>query len=175
MAVLTYSHLPVTRSELPWAIRQGALAGIAAGIVFAVFEMAASAAMTGAEAATMPLRMIGAIALGPEALEPSFSLTTAALAGVAVHLVLAAIYGGVFAALAGGLRSGAGIVGLGAAYGLALWLLNFYVIAPAAFPWFADADPMIQFVAHTIFFGAALGFVLWRSHERLLERTPPTE
>jgi hypothetical protein len=171
MAVLSQSHVPVTRSELPWAMRQGAIAGVVAGLVFAAFEMIASAVMMGPEAVWTPLRMIGAILLGKAALDPGYSLIAAASAGVAVHVALAIIYGGIFATLVGGLRSGAAIVGLATVYGCALWLLNFYVIAPQAFPWFLDADPMIQFVAHTFFFGSVLGFYLWRSHERLLDRT----
>lgn len=168
MAVLAQSHVPVTRAELPWAIRQGAIAGIVAGLVFAAFEMIASAVMMGAAALWMPLRMIGAILLGKAALDPGYSLIIAGVAGVAVHLVLAAIYGSLFAALLGGLRSGVAIIGLATVYGVALWLLNFYVIAPRAFPWFADADPVIQFVAHAFFFGSVLGLYLWRSHEKLL-------
>jgi uncharacterized membrane protein YagU involved in acid resistance len=172
MAVLATSHVPVTRSELPWAVRQGAVAGVVAGLVFAAFEVIASAAMMGWPALTMPLRMIGAIALGDRALDPGYSVAAASLAGVVVHLVLAAIYGAVFAVLAGGLRSGPAIIGLASAYGFALWLLNFYLIAPAVFPWFADADPVIQFIAHTFFFGTVLGYALWRSHERLLRLAP---
>lgn len=173
MAVLTYSHMPVTRSELPWAVRQGALGGIVAGVVFAVFEMIASAAMMGAEAAVMPLRMIGAIALGSAALDPTYPLASAVLAALAVHIVLAMIYGGAFGIVAGGLRTGPAIIGFGTAYGIALWLLNFYIIAPAAFPWFGDADPVVQFVGHAFFFGSVLGFYLWRAHERLLQSPVP--
>jgi len=172
MAVLSHSHFPITRSEAPWAARQGALAGIAAGLVFAAYEIVASAIMTGMDAALMPLRMIGAILLGAEALEPSYSLLTAALAGVTVHGVLSVVYGAAFAALAGGLRSGAAIVGLATLFGFGLWLLNFYLIAPAAFPWFADANAAVQFFGHAFFFGSVLGFALWRAHERLLQRVP---
>ncbi|MBI2261146.1 MAG: hypothetical protein HYU62_05720 [Caulobacterales bacterium] len=173
MAVLSHSHIPVTRTEVPWAIRQGVVAGVAAGVVFAAFEMVMSAIMMGLPAFWMPLRMIGAIALGPPALESGYSLVAAGVAGLAVHVALAAIYGAVFAAVAGGLRSGPTMIGAASAYGFALWLLNFYVIAPAAFPWFGDANPMVQFIAHTVFFGSVLGFALWRSHERLLDRAAP--
>ncbi|RWM80607.1 MAG: hypothetical protein EOR83_25535, partial [Mesorhizobium sp.] len=69
MAYRDYIHTPVTSRDIRWGLQQGAVAGIVAGIVFAAFEMAASAFMMGAEASFMPLRMIGAIALGPEALD----------------------------------------------------------------------------------------------------------
>ncbi len=172
MIALARSHIPVTRSELPWAIRHGAMAGVIAGLAFAAFEMAASAVMMGGPAFAMPLRMIGAIAMGSEALDPGYPLAMAALAGVAVHMMLSMIYGAVFATLAGGLRSGLAIIGLASVYGLALWLINFYLIAPVAFPWFTEANPMMQFVGHVFFFGSVLGYALWRSHEGLLRRAP---
>jgi hypothetical protein len=46
------------------------------------------------------------------------------------------------------------------AAGFALWIVNFYVIAPFAFPWYAMANPVVQFLAHTFFFGTALGLLL---------------
>ncbi|ARP98413.1 hypothetical protein [Pseudorhodoplanes sinuspersici] len=165
MALLVHSHVPVDRSEVPWALRAGAISGIGAGIVFAVFEMVASAAMMGAGASFMPLRMIGAILLGPGALDPSYSIWAAGAAGLIVHLALSVVYGAVFAMILGGLRSATWDVLLGAAFGFALWLINFYLIAPMAFPWFLDANPVIQFVAHTILFGAVLGWLMWRSRE----------
>lgn len=45
----------------------------------------------------------------------------------------------------------------GAVFGLLLWVVNFYLISPLAFPWFAMASPLVQFLAHTFFFGAVLG------------------
>ena len=59
------------------------------------------------------------------------------------------------------LRSSIGVLTtVGVAYGLVLWLVNFYVIAPAAFPWFGMANPVVQFIAHVFFFGAVLGYYL---------------
>jgi hypothetical protein len=160
------SHLPVKRSELPWALGVGAAAGIIAGLVFAAFEMIAAAMMMGWDAFFMPLRMIGAILIGPAALDPSYPLLTACLAGVGVHLVLAVLYGMIFAVITGGLRSAATDILLGTAYGSALWLINFYVIAPAAFPWFLEANPLIQFIGHSVFFGSALGLYVWDARQR---------
>lgn len=166
MAVLHETHVPVTRAEVPWALTQGAIGGIVAGIIFAAFEMMASAAMLGPDAVFMPLRMIGAIVLGPAALETTYSLWGAGFAGLIVHIVLAVIYGALFAVIFGGLRSPAVDVAVGVAYGLALWLINFYVIAPMVFPWFTEADPMSQFIAHAVFFGAVLGWYMWWARRR---------
>lgn len=166
MAYREYFHTPVTSRDMMWGLRQGAVAGIVAGIVFAAFEMIVTALMMGAEAFFMPLRMIGAIALGPEALDPGYSIVTASVAGVIVHVVLAIIYGVIFGEIAAMLRGPVAFIGAGSTFGLALWLINFYVIAPAAFPWFLETNPLVQFIGHTFFFGSVLGYYLWKSHQR---------
>jgi uncharacterized membrane protein YagU involved in acid resistance len=122
--------------------------------------------MMGAEAFFMPLRMIGAIVLGPEALDPGYSLLAAGVAGVMVHMMLSIIYGVVFGEIATVLRGPAAFIGAGGILGLVLWLVNFYVIAPFAFPWFLDLSPLVQFIGHTFFFGMVLGYYLWKSHQR---------
>ena len=138
------------------------LFGMLAGVVFALFEMLAAWAM--GDGFWMPLRMIGAIVLGEEALEASYSLTGAAATGAVVHMVLSALFGaafGVLLAAVPGVGASRGVlVAAASLYGLALWIVNFYVIAPVAFEWFQDADPVVQFFAHTVFFGALLGALL---------------
>jgi hypothetical protein len=161
-----YIHTPVTPRDMKWGLTQGAIAGIVAGIAFAAFEMTASASMMGAEAFFMPLRMIGAIALGPEALDPSYSLLTAGVAGVVVHMILSVIYGIIFGEVATVLRGSTAFIAAASVFGLALWLVNFYVIAPFAFPWFLDSSPLVQFIGHTFFFGSVLGYYLWKSHQK---------
>lgn len=173
MTYRDHFHTPVTQTDMKWGFQHGAVAGIVAGLVFAAFEMMASAFMMGSNAFFMPLRMIGAIALGPEALDAAYSLLAAGVAGVSVHLILAIIYGMIFGMIATMLRGPGAFIGIGSVFGFALWLINFYVIAPAAFPWFLEANPMVQFIAHTFFFGAVLGLWLWKSHERSgLEGSP---
>jgi len=166
MAYREYIHTPVTPRDMKWGLTQGAIAGIVAGLVFAAFEMMASAFMMGAEAFFMPLRMIGAIVLGPEALDPGYSLLAAGVAGVMVHMMLSIIYGVIFGEIATILRGPAAFIGAGGIFGLVLWLVNFYVIAPFAFPWFLDSNPLVQFIGHTFFFGMVLGYYLWKSHQR---------
>jgi hypothetical protein len=146
--------------------------GIAAGIIFAVFEMLAAAMLMGLDAAVMPLRMIGAMALGPEALEPGYSPEIAAMTGVIVHMILSVAFAAVFAAvaprtvIASGLAATAGSLAFaGIFFGIALWLVNFYVIAPlAGWTWFPErSDPVVQFLAHSFFFGCPVGWMLGRS------------
>jgi hypothetical protein len=70
--------------------------------------------MMGPDALFMPLRMIGAIVHGPET---NYSLWSAGFAGVVIHIVLAVIYGGVFAIIFGS----AHIFFFGAVLGWYLW------------------------------------------------------
>jgi uncharacterized membrane protein YagU involved in acid resistance len=150
-------------------IKYGALGGFVAGIVFAMFEMVMAAVLNGISAFWNPLRMIGAIVLGEEALAPSYQLATAAVAGLMVHMVLSVLFGVVFglalAVLPSLARSAGTLIVMASLYGLLLWLVNFYVVAPAAgWNWFPDkSNAMVQFVAHTLFFGTVLGRVVERS------------
>ena len=54
-------------------------------------------------------------------------------------------------------------MGTATLFGLLLWIVNFYAISPVAFPWFGMANPIVQFLAHTFFYGATLGLLfVWR-------------
>lgn len=140
----------------------GVVAGIVAGVVFATFEMI-MAEIQG-DGFFMPLRMIGAIVLGDDALSSSYSLAGAAAAGIVVYMMMSAVFGGIFGALVATiptLRGSRSALIVGATvFGFALWIVNFYVIAPAFFSWFEMADPVVQFIAHTFFFGSLLGLLL---------------
>jgi len=74
-----------------------------------------------------------------------------------LHLVLSAIYGVTFAAalaLVPALRvNRVVLVAVATLFGLALWLVNFFVIAPVLFEWFEVADDTVPFLAHTFVFG----------------------
>jgi hypothetical protein len=154
------------RNWSAWAV-QGVIGGIVAGIIFSMFEMAWGFVQGGTDMAVAPLRMIGGIALGSEALEPSFPLPTAAIAGVGVHMVLSMVYGAAFAVGIGLIAPRAAataVVAAAVVVGLALWVINFFVIGPAVgWTWFADmTDPTIQAIAHGGFFGIPLGLYVAR-------------
>jgi uncharacterized membrane protein YagU involved in acid resistance len=122
-----------------------------------------------------PLRLISSIVLGTQALQPSYPLATALIVGVIVHMILSSIYGVVFVYLLSWLRQSNAAVILqliyGAIYGLALWVLDFLVIAPTLFPQFTNVNQFWNgFVAHTFFFGLVLGlYVAIVYHRRELE------
>ncbi len=157
------------RADTGWWAKQGAIGGIIAGLVFAMFEMVMAALLNGAFFG--PLRMIGAIVLGREALQPSYPLLTAIVVGLVVHMMLSAIYGIVFALIVAAVpalaSSPAALIAAASVYGLVLWLVNFYVVAPLAdWVWFTQSNPVVQFIAHTVMFGAVLGVYLERVWKR---------
>ncbi len=147
-----------------WAA-SGMVSGAVAGVVFIAFEVAAAGIL--GQDFLGPPRMIGAILLGEGALEESVAvpaLRLIVLVGLMLHLLLAAVYGGAFGEIARIVRPLGGnrvlLVGAATGFGFLLWIVNFYVIAPLAFPWFGMAEPLVQFIAHTFFYGTALGLVL---------------
>lgn len=161
---MSATHAAARPATGRWVIA-GLVGGIVAGIIFAMFEMIMAAIM--GDGFFAPLMMIGAIVLGEGALpmpEPTIGLSTIVPVGIAVHMVLSMMYGAVFGAVAasvGFLRNNRWmLIGVATVFGFALWIVNFYVVAPVLFPWFGMANPVVQFFAHTFFFGTVLGLVL---------------
>ena len=133
--------------------KAGAWAGLLAGIAGQAALGVASAAQ--GLSPWVPMRMTAAIALGPSVLPPpeTFGIGLFAVA-VAVHLALSAACGVLIAVLVG--RAG-WIEGLltGFAFGLALWIANYFVLAPALFPWLTPLRGQPLTPALHVFFGAA--------------------
>jgi hypothetical protein len=61
-----------------------------------------------------------------------------AAVGLVVHLTLAAAFGATLAAIAPLARGALRLVGLGAAFGLLLYLVNFQILGRVAFEWFLE-------------------------------------
>jgi uncharacterized membrane protein YagU involved in acid resistance len=138
--------------------KAGVWAGVIAGVVFMMLEMSMVWLFMG-ESPWAPPHMIAAMALGKDVLPQPGTwapfhmkiLITAML----VHFPLSIAYGLIGAWLMHRF-DWLGALAIGAAFGLAIYLVNFYLIAPAAFPWFEMARNWISVLAHVIF-GAVLG------------------
>lgn len=155
-------------------LKEGAGLGLIAGLLFAIVEMLASAAM-GAPA-WMPLRMFASVVLGQDALTTT-SLGTAVVVGTITHLVLAALFGFIYGLLCSGLSSEsrtntARQSALGLLFGTALWLVNFQIIARLAYPWFLDTNQVAQWLMHALAYGLPLGLMLAGSERRVLRVRP---
>ncbi|MDQ4106740.1 MAG: hypothetical protein M3157_06170 [Actinomycetota bacterium] len=160
---MSTTHLDTRSGTGTWAVA-GLVAGLITGVVFLVFEMVVAGIM--GPSAFGPARMIGAIGLGEGALppQPTIGLATVLPVALIIHFINSAVYGaifGVIAGLVGALRNSRwALIGAATVFGFALWIVNFYIIAPVAFPWFGMANPVVQFIAHTFFFGTVLGLLL---------------
>ncbi len=101
-------------------------------------------------------------------MEPATPLLTAAMTGMGLHMMLSIVYGVLFAWLVTVVPSvrGSSLAAIAAAslFGLLLWLVNFYLLAPpAGWMWFpTKTNPLQQFIAHTFGFGTLLGVYLDR-------------
>ena len=145
------------RAGLIW---QGVAGGVISGIVFAMAEMILNVLM--GKPFFGPLRLIGSIVLGEQALAPSYPLASAAVVGVIVHMILSMIFGLVFIYLLAAARqvwaSTGRLLAYGTLFGLALWVVNFVILAPALFPQFTMVNQFWNgFFAHTFFFGSTIG------------------
>lgn len=132
--------------------RAAAVAGIAAGVVFAVLEALLTLSMGGS--AWTPLWMTAAIVMGHgvAAQVATFSAGIV-LVGLVVHFVLSVILGLILAAIMApfNLDSSVGMASLaGVIFGLAVYLINLYGMT-GFFPWFIQARGALSLVTHLLF------------------------
>lgn len=137
------------RSGTDW--RAAAWSGVIAGLVFMMAEMLLVWLAMGMSPWAPP-RMMAAMVLGKGILPPpdDFSLL-AIMTAMMIHLPLSALYGLILGSLVHRLDMLKAIL-VGMAFGLiAIYGVNFYLVAPAVFPWFVDARNWIGVVSHAIF------------------------
>ncbi len=152
----------MSRAEEPLGRRlvRGTVGGVAAGLVFAAVTMWFADSTGGP--AEMPLRMIATIIQGDAAMADG---STSPALGVAVHLVLSALFGMAFALVVPRLRTNGTVALAGTAYGLLLYAVNFLVLAPLAFTTFQAANQPFEVFAHVVF-GTLLSFAFFGSGVR---------
>lgn len=149
----------------------GIWAGLIAGAAFMMLEMALVWMLMG-ESPWGPPHMMAAMLLGQDVLpKPGtwapFDMKIMMMAMVA-HVPLSIVYGLIGAWLCRRSHAGSALV-IGAVLGIALYIVNFYLIAPIAFPWFSMARNLISAVSHMMF-GVILGLAyVWL---RKAESTP---
>ena len=143
-------------------LMHGIIGGVFSGIVFAIADSIMFYAL--GQNFWDTIRLLGSIVLGHRAMDPAYPLAIAAGIGIALWVVLAALFGVAFIYLMswfGQLNTSRNrLVIAGWIYGILLWLLNLHVVAPLAFPWFGLYINQFWngFIAHSFFYGAILGF-----------------
>ena len=148
---MALSLFPASRSR--WTFSQGAagaVAGIAAGLVYLAAQVLLTVLVRGA-APDEPIARIAAVLMGPDTAPPGseFSFTVLGMATI-IHLGLSLVFGQIVSAIVWHRSPGAAVVA-GALTGIALYVLNFEVIAPSAFPWFQGAIPFVTVIDHALF------------------------
>lgn len=143
------AHRQVDWKAVVWA-------GLIAGAVFLAVEMLMVWLLQG-QSPWGPPRMMAAMLMGKEILPPpaDFSLPATAVA-MMIHFPLSLVYAVILGWAVRRLDMTAAVLA-GAAFGLvAVYLVNFYLVAPVLFPWFVEARNWLSAVAHIVF-GAVLG------------------
>ena len=151
--------MPVDASSAARVSRQpdpvaGVLCGLVAGAAYLVVQTSLSVAMQGGSP-WAPVQRIAAMLLGDDAAPPAeFSFVTLGLA-LLIHFTLSIVYGRIvdWAVDRGSLVQGAS---RGAAVGAALYLIDFWLLAPLLFPWFEQSSRLATPVDHLLF-GAVAG------------------
>lgn len=141
--------------------------GLIGGAVFLALEMILVPALLGGSMWGPP-RMIAAIALGPRVLPsppppPTFDAGVVGAAMI-LHFALSIVFATVLALGVSRIETGPAI-GVGFAFGLVLYFVNFYGFT-AVFPWFAQARNGVTLFTHLVFGGSAAAIYKAQQHAR---------
>lgn len=154
-------------------VGRGTIAGILAGGVFLVAELADALAAGTPE---LPVRFLAATVLGEPALDEAPMAPLWANAAL-VHLIVSATWGAIWAVVAEGWRQarrpGLGTEAIGGlAFGTFVWFFDLQVLARLLYPWFLDLPQPGQWALHAVFFGLPLALLtgIW---ERVAFQRPP--
>lgn len=136
------------------AVRGGAVAGIVAGIVIAVWVMSIGAAL--GDDLSVAMKTAAYPMLGPRVLLPGFD-ATALLLGLISHVAVSLVWGVMFAFVAFGLAR-AGTVWAGLLWGIVVWIGMFYVVLPLTDAGvITQRTPIARAVVEHLVFGLAVG------------------
>lgn len=143
-------------ADVRW--RAAVFAGVAAGILATLVQIALWAAFTDALPAALfrDARFAAAIVMGPRVLSPPASFDARVIVvATLVHFALSIVYAFALSALIGRRRLPYALFA-GAAFGLSLYAVNMYGFT-AVFPWFAEDRDWITATAHAAFGVSAAG------------------
>jgi hypothetical protein len=140
-------------------------AGVIAAIIFMAVQMLMAITVMG-QSPWVPPRMIAAMAMGREVLPPPATFDIGIMmSAMMIHFPLSIVYGLLLGWIVHRL-SGINAFSAGGIFGLAIYFINFYLIAPIMFPWFAEMQNGVSVTSHVIY-GATLGgaYVGMRHHK----------
>jgi uncharacterized membrane protein YagU involved in acid resistance len=154
----SYQHDRTDWSAAVWA-------GVIAGIVFMMAEMLMVMIFMG-QSPWGPPRMIAAMVMGQDVLPPPATFDMGIMmTAMMIHFPLSIIYGLIVGWIVHRMSSTSALV-IGGIFGLAIYFINFYLVAPVLFPWFTMAQNWVSLVAHLLY-GLVLGgaYAALRKHK----------
>lgn len=140
-------------------IREGALAGLIGGAVFAAGQILAGA-LSGMPPGA-PWQFFLSVLRGGEGIHEEVTFT-AFVVGAAIHVALSLLFGMIFGAIVAQIgrpvRNSLAIeLTGGALYGLVLWVINVQIVGQFLYPWYlAELNPAVQALIHALFFGVPM-------------------
>jgi len=142
------------QSETRLAARGGAIAGILAGLILALFLVATS--LAGGQDAWMALKGAGAPFLGQRAMQPGFD-ALALIVGALCHFAVAIIWGVAFGLLFFGLHKTTTMIA-GLFWGFVVWIGMYYMVLPVlGLGDVARGTPISLAIVSHLLFGVVLG------------------
>jgi hypothetical protein len=158
----SYAHDRTNWKAAVWA-------ALIAGLVFMMAEMIMVLTFLG-QSPWGPPRMIAAMLMGQEVLPPPATFDGGVMmTAMMIHFPLSIVYGLVIGWIVHRL-TGKYVTLIGAVFGLAIYFINFYLVAPILFPWFTEAQNMVSLLAHFLY-----GVVLGGSYAGLRHHKPVGE
>lgn len=152
------------------AVGGGVLAGIIAGAALAIYLVVMNSANGGD--IWQPLKGAGLPVLGERAAAPGFDANAVAI-GVGIHMAISIFWGVLFSILFWG-ASKIGTLTLGAAWGVVIWLVMYYLVLPlAGLAHIARSTPVDQALLEHVIFGVVLALV-FLPYQRRLRAIEPT-
>ncbi len=135
----------------------GIIGGIIAGIAMAMVAMVWMA--LAGQGFFKPMDLIASILLGKGAIQLGFQIVPE-IVGMAIHMMLSAAFGFVFAfAVSRGSWPSGAIIGAALAYGLLLWIVNVVIIDANLIPAGLSLAPTPLVVVVHLVFGLVLGLI----------------
>lgn len=147
-------------AEYPRWLHDAVAGAIVAGTLYLAAQMAGCALL--GQGFFTPLRMFAAIPLGAQALRPDFSPAAVIVVALVTNYLFSFGFTLLFTLL---IATVAGmekefITFSAVLLGAAVWILNFYILAPSFdWLWFERLNPIHQLIAHALFFGGGLALV----------------
>ena len=162
MAVAT-AH-PTASEGISERVLRAVIGGLIAGAVFLGITMWFASSL--GDPADGPLMMIATMLQGEDAMKTGAANPAV---GLGIHAALSVLFGLVFALVTPRLQTNGTVALVGIIYGALLYVVNFLVISPVAFPIFEMANQPFELAVHIVF-GAVLAIAFFSSGVRGSER-----